>query len=109
MGELETGRDVPIKLRIFVSCLPIKSFHFGEHPETTPYRPTYSTAHTLLQPHRGHRDRCLRQLRGLLHHQLSAVGGYWMRGRLPLLEENVRGRDRLHRESSEAVTSAVLL
>ena len=29
-----------------------------------------------LQPHRPHRDRCLRQLRGLLPHQLSAMGGY---------------------------------
>ena len=37
MGEFETRRDVPIKLRIFASYLLIKSLHFGEHPETAPY------------------------------------------------------------------------
>ena len=50
----------PVSLKQCGSYLPIKSLHFGEHPETTPYRSTYSTAHTALPPHRSPRDRCLR-------------------------------------------------
>ena len=53
-------------------------------------------------------DACGSYVGQLLGNQPStAVGGYQTRGRLPLLE-NVRGRDRLRRPSSEAVASAVL-
>ena len=43
--------------------------------------------------------------------QLSAVGGFKTRGRLPPLEDDVSGRARLHRqiEISEIVTSALVL
>ncbi|CAN0563163.1 unnamed protein product [Laminaria digitata] len=53
---------------------------------------------------------CLRQL--LLwsfHHQATAaVGGYNTRGRMPLFEEQIRGRDRRHGGCSASVSSAML-
>ena len=80
-GGKDSASHVPIKLRILASYLPLKSLHFREHPETTPYRQTYSTAHTALLPHRAHSDRCLRQLGGscttsfLLWEGTRRVGG----------------------------------
>ena len=104
-GGTDSTSNVPINLRIFASYLLVKFLYFGEHPETTPYRPTYSTVHTVTTTQRS----MLAAAAAALPLPAYCCGRILLatRGRVPLLEGHVRGRDRLHRESSEAVTSAV--
>ena len=69
------------------SSLLLASHELSIFSRATRNEAAFQDAHSCthdpaLQPHRPHRDRCLRQLRGLLRHQLAPMGGYEMRQRL---------------------------
>ncbi|CAN0529267.1 unnamed protein product [Laminaria digitata] len=85
---------------------------FREHPQTTPYRPTCIQDDTAHTPRYKHTELVLAaatvQLLWSFHHQATAVGGYYTRGRVPLFEEQIRDRDRRHGGCSASVSSAML-